>query len=75
MIQEHLEFALEGRAEYIELIRLLKYVGIAENGAHAGELVMHGLVRRNGVLEMRKRAKIRAGDLLSIGEVEVVVRP
>ena len=65
-----IEFSLEG-TEYIELIRLLKYVGIAENGGQAQELVVQGAVLRNGEPELRKRAKLRAGDHIRIGETEV----
>ncbi len=68
-----IEFSLEG-TEYIELIRLLKYVGIAKNGGHAQELVVLGAVLRNGKPELRKRAKLRAGDLIQVGDTEVVVK-
>ena len=67
------EFSLEG-TEYIELIRLLKYVGIAKNGGHAQELVVQGAVLRNGMPELRKRAKLRAGDLRRVGEDEILIK-
>lgn len=67
------EFSLEG-TEYIELIRLLKYVGIAKNGGHAQELVVQGAVLRNGMPELRKRAKLRAGDLIQVGEDEILIK-
>ena len=46
---------------YIELIKLLKVLQIAENGAMAKTLVENGEVVRNGEPESRKRAKIRKG--------------
>lgn len=67
------EFSLEGTG-YIELIRLLKYVGIAKNGGHAQELVIQGAVLRNGMPELRKRAKLRAGDLIRVGEDEILIK-
>ena len=67
------EFSLEG-TEYIELIRLLKYVGIAKNGGHAQELVVQGAVLRNGMPELRKRAKLRAGDLIRVVEDEILIK-
>lgn len=67
------EFSLEG-TEYIELIRLLKYLGIAKNGGHAQELVVQGAVLRNGMPELRKRAKLRAGDLIRVGEDEILIK-
>lgn len=67
------EFSLEG-TECIELIRLLKYLGIAKNGGHAQELVVQGAVLRNGMPELRKRAKLRAGDLIRVGEDEILIK-
>lgn len=54
-----LEFELT--EDYIELIKLLKVLQIAENGAMAKTLVENGEVVRNGEPESRKRAKIRKG--------------
>lgn len=56
------EFELSG--EYIELIKLLKATQIAESGAIAKALVENGDVFRNGEPESRKRAKIRAGEII-----------
>ncbi len=69
---ERRTFSLDG-SEYIELIGLLKYMGLAENGAQAKELVMSGQVVRDGVIELRKRAKLRVGDSIVVGQVTVVV--
>ncbi len=62
-----MEFTLS--ADYIELIKLLKLMGIAESGAHAKELVEEGEVHVNGEQELRKRRKLRNGDLVeSLGQ-------
>lgn len=50
--------------EYIELIRLLKYMRLAQTGGHAKIMVDEGLVMLNGEVEMRKRAKLRPGDIV-----------
>lgn len=50
--------------EYIELIKLLKTTQIAESGAMAKILVENEEVKRNGKIELRKRAKIRAGEMI-----------
>ncbi|POY37128.1 RNA-binding protein [Solitalea longa] len=49
-------------SEYIELIKLLKASGNAENGGHAQALVDAGEIRVNGEIEKRKRAKLKPGD-------------
>lgn len=59
-----MEMDFKIRGEYIELIKLLKATGLAENGAQAQMLVEEGLVKVNSVNETRKRAKIRPGDVV-----------
>lgn len=67
-----MEFAIT--EEYIELVRLLKAVRLAESGGMAKALVDNGEVRRNGVTEYRKRAKIRVGEVIETAgrRIEVV---
>ena len=52
------------KEEFIPLIQLLKYTGIAESGAHASEMVVEGLVNCNGEIETRKRYKVKSGDII-----------
>lgn len=52
--------------EYIELIKLLKSMRISESGGQAKLMVEDGLVFRNGEPEFRKRAKLRAGDVIEV---------
>lgn len=61
------------KGEYIELIQLLKVLGLAETGGQAKMLVEDGLVKLNGLPEDRKRAKLRAGDKVEVGEVVIVL--
>ena len=60
-----MEYALKG-TEFIELVKLLKILRIAESGGQAKLMVEDGEVKRNGEVELRKRAKIRAGELIEI---------
>lgn len=60
------EFQL--KSEYIELIKLLKLLGIAETGGHAKIMVEEGKVKLNGKTEFRKRAKLKQGDLIEISK-------
>ncbi len=66
---EKIEFQLT--SEYIELIKLLKFLRIAESGGHAKLLVDGGEVLLNGNLESRKRAKIRVGDKIEVFNFEI----
>ncbi len=63
------EFQIEGA--YIELIGLLKAMGIAETGGQAKAIVEEGLILRNGVVEMRKRAKLVVGDIIELEELQI----
>jgi ribosome-associated protein len=59
--------------EYIELIKLLKSMRISESGGQAKLMVEDGLVYRNGEPEFRKRAKLRAGDVIEVLEYKIVI--
>ena len=54
--------------EYIELYKLLKVLDLVDSGGQAKMLVAEGYVLRNGETETRKRAKIRAGEVLVVGD-------
>ena len=60
--------------DYIELIGLLKAMGIAETGGHAKAIVEEGLIIRNGELELRKRAKLIAGDVIELEDLQIVLQ-
>jgi ribosome-associated protein len=66
-----MKFKIEG--DYIELIQLLKVLGIAETGGHAKFIVDEGVVLRNGEPEYRKRAKLIPGDAITVGDSEEIV--
>ena len=48
--------------EYIQLIQLLKTLGLVGTGGEAKIMVEQGEVKLNGEVEFRKRAKLRKGD-------------
>lgn len=66
------EFKVEG--DYIELIQLLKVLGIAQTGGHAKMIVEEGIVIRNGEVELRKRAKLVPGDLIEIEDIQISLK-
>ncbi|HDR50853.1 MAG TPA: RNA-binding S4 domain-containing protein [Mariniphaga anaerophila] len=66
------EFILD--SEYIELVKLLKLIGIAETGGHAKMLVGQGEVLLNGEPEYRKRAKLRMGDQVEVFGEQIQIR-
>lgn len=53
-------------SEYIKLDQFLKLVDIASTGGHAKFLILEGLVKVNGEVELRRGKKIRTGDIVEI---------
>lgn len=56
-------------SDYIELIKLLKLIHVCNSGGEAKQIVDSGLVKVNGVTELRKRAKITQGNILIISQL------
>ena len=66
-------FTLREGEEFIPLIALLKATGVVESGSEAQEVVVAGMVLRNGEVELRKRAKIRSGEVVVFQNNEIEV--
>ncbi|MEA3331776.1 MAG: RNA-binding S4 domain-containing protein [Campylobacterota bacterium] len=64
----------ELKDDYIELFKLLKVLDLVDSGAQAKMLIAEGLVKRNGEIEIRKRAKIISGDTIEIADVIIEVK-
>jgi len=60
--------------DFVELNQLLKMVGLCDSGGAGKQLVAGGTVHVDGQREDRKTAKIRAGQKVRIGDVEIRVR-
>ncbi|MDD2624622.1 MAG: ribosome-associated protein [bacterium ADurb.Bin157] len=54
--------------DYIELIKLLKFLGIAETGGQAKLMVENGIVKVDGETESRKRRKVRSGMTVTVSD-------
>lgn len=59
--------------EYIKLDQLLKFVGIAETGGHAKEIVAEGVVYVNDELCTQRGKKIFAGDKVHLDNVVMYI--
>jgi ribosome-associated protein len=67
-----MEFTLKG--EFIALCDLLKNTGIANSGGQGKAMVADAHVRVDGEIELRKTAKIRAGQVVEcFGEAIKVI--
>lgn len=63
------------RGDSIELNQLLKAAGLCDSGGAGKHLVASGVVSVDGQVELRKTAKIRAGQRVKIGVDEILVVP
>ena len=69
-----IEFTLAEGSPYIEINQLLKATGVCDSGGAGKMLVANGQVSVGGVIETRKTAKIRDGQIVTCGGVRIVVR-
>ncbi|MYM24705.1 RNA-binding protein [Duganella sp. FT135W] len=68
---QKVSFELNG--EFVELNQLLKLVGLCDSGGAGKQIVASGDVKVDGKKELRKTAKIRAGQQVSVGDVRISV--
>ena len=68
---QQLEFTLRG--EFVELNQLLKLAGVCDSGGAGKALVAEGVVAVDGKVELRKACKIRAGSIVTLGDIRICV--
>ncbi|HAF43636.1 MAG TPA: RNA-binding protein [Gallionellaceae bacterium] len=68
---QQIDFQLRG--EFVELNQLLKLTGVCDSGGAGKALVAEGRVSVDGQVESRKTAKIRTGQMVSLGDVQIRV--
>jgi ribosome-associated protein len=64
-----IDFRLRG--DSITLDALLKATGLAESGGRAKAIVAAGLVQVDGQTELRKACRLRAGQVVSLGDTQL----
>ena len=69
----NIDFALN--TEYIELHKLLKLTGVVDSGGAGKQIVASGDVKVDGKQELRKTAKIRGGQVVSLHGARIKVLP
>ena len=70
---EKITFNLRETDVSIHLIQLLKAANVVYSGSEAQQLVTSGQVKRNGQVELRKRAQIVSGDCIQVANIEIIV--
>jgi ribosome-associated protein len=66
-----IEFPLD--RDYVELHNLLKLTGVCDSGGRGKAIVASGAVTVDGTVELRKTNKIRSGQVVRVGDIEIRV--
>ena len=57
--------------DFVELNQLLKLAGLCDSGGAGKQLVASGAVRVDGEVELRKTAKLRSGQVVTLDDVAI----
>ena len=68
-----IEFELEGH-KFIALNQLLKLLSLVPTGGEANQRIEDGDVTVNDTVEKQKRKKLRAGDIITFDDQEIIIR-
>lgn len=68
-----IEFTLEDGTDFIPLCDLLKTTNLCQTGGHAKIVIANGDVKVDGKIELRKRAKIKQGQLVELDGQQIKV--
>jgi ribosome-associated protein len=68
---QHIEFHLN--REFVQLNQLLKLTGLCDSGGAGKALVAGGGVSVDGSVELRKTCKVRVGQVVRLGDVQITV--
>ncbi|MDO9237719.1 MAG: RNA-binding S4 domain-containing protein [Aquabacterium sp.] len=67
------QITFELRGEFITLDKLLKACGLASSGGFAKSMITDGQIQVDGQDELRKTAKIRLGQVVSLHGARIKV--
>lgn len=59
--------------EYIKLDQLLKLTNSVEGGGMAKNVILDGLVKVNGTVEMQRGKKLREGDIVEFNNETYII--
>ena len=70
---QRIDFSLDPGRDFVELNQLLKLAGLVDSGGAGTQVVASGAVSVDGVVELRKTAKIRAGQVVALDDAAIRV--
>ena len=69
-------YEIKLREEYIKLGQALKAVGLVESGVEAKDVIVNGVVKVNGAVEVQRGKKLYDGDIVSFDgeQIKIVIK-
>lgn len=67
------KFSLSEGHDHIQLDHLLKILGLVSSGGEAHQVIEEQMVHVNGEIELRKRKKLRPGDVVQFDSNSVSI--
>ena len=61
------------RDEYIKLGQALKAAGLVDSGVGAKDVIIDGMVKVNGVIEVQRGKKLHDGDLVEFNGEQIKI--
>ena len=61
------------RDEYIKLGQALKAAGLVDSGVEAKDVIVNGLVKVNGAVEVQRGKKLYDGDIVTFDRDEIKI--
>ena len=66
-------YEIKLREEYIKLGQALKAVGLVESGVEAKDVIVNGVVKVNGAVEVQRGKKLYDGDVVNFGGEQIKI--
>ena len=69
----HRQETIKINTDFIQLQAFLKFIGVAETGGHAKEMINDGIIKVNGEVCLARGKKLRAGDTVTAFAVDYLI--
>lgn len=72
--KEHRRETVSINTDFIQLQAFLKFMGIAETGGQAKEMILDGIIRVNGEVCTARGKKLRENDIVSAFATDYIIK-
>ena len=68
-----MKFQLKQGQDFIELNKVLQIMNVTQTGGHSKIIIKNEEVSVNGETETQVRKKLRKGDVVTVGDIEITI--